>query len=108
MRYPDKMDRPLSDDDRRWLRSNNLDDVADRFDREDGVGDYAEDEPEMERQEPLDYTKMTVPDLVAEIERRNAEILGDDDEAEPIPTDGKKADLIQRLREDDEAVAESS
>lgn len=106
MRYADKMDRPLSDDDRRWLRENNLGHVADEFDREDGVDQEEDAEPD-DSPEPRDYSKMTVPDLMAEIDRRNGEILADDPDASPIPTDGKKADLIQRLKEDDEAMAAS-
>jgi hypothetical protein len=41
-----------------------------------------------------DYAQLTVKDLVAEIERRNAE--GAD-----IPATGNKADLVARLEEDD-------
>lgn len=96
MRYAEKMDRPLSDDDRRWLKSNNFGDVADQFDREDGVYDDLEER---------DYSNMTLKELKAEVDRRNKEILGDDPDATPISTDGNKADLVQRLRDDDVAVA---
>lgn len=106
MRYPNQMDRPLSDDDRRWLWENNRGSVADQFDREDRVGKYAVDEQaEKQIEEQRDYSKMTVSELQEEISRRNAEIVAEDPEAEQISADGKKAELIQRLRDDDEAVA---
>lgn len=107
MRYADKMDRPLSDDDRRWLYENNFGDVADRFDREDGVGEYEEQEPEPEP-EKINYSGMTVPELRAEIESRNREIADQDPPGEPMSTDGEKADLINQLKEDDAAIAEAA
>ncbi len=108
MRYADSMDRPLSDDDRRWLTENNFGDVADRFDREDGVGEYEVSETEEETPPRVpDYSKMTVPELKAEIGRRNEEILEEDENAEVISVDGNKSDLIDRLKKDDEAVAAS-
>lgn len=107
MRYPDKMDRPLSDDDRRWLNENNMDHVVRQFDAEDGVEEPDDSEEEVvEETQPLNYGRMTVPDLVKEIQRRNEEIMAEDPDATPIPTDGKKADLIGRLEEDDAAVAQ--
>lgn len=106
MRYAEKMDRPLSDDDRLWLRENNFGDVADRFDVEDGVGSAAPDESEdAEEVSPRNYSGMTVPELKAEITRRNTEILAEDPEAKPIPLDGLKADLIAQLERDDELVS---
>lgn len=94
---PDKMKRPLSEHDREWLRNNNMVEVADRFDREDGVGVYGK----------RDYDEMTVEELKTEIERRNDEIVREDPDAEPLSTSGKKAELIQRLKDDDEAVADN-
>lgn len=96
MRYPDKMERPLGDDDRRWLMENNMGHVARQFDEEDGV--------EIEER---DYSDLTASQLKDEIERRNREILAEDPDAQPISTDGKKADLIQRLKDDDAAIASS-
>lgn len=104
MRYPDRMDRPLSDDDRRWLVENNMGDVAAQFDAEDGV----ENDDLQSAAEPVDYSKMTVDELKSEIDRRNVEILEDDPDAEPISQDGKKRDLIKRLQEDDEEVARTA
>lgn len=103
MRYPDQMDRPLSDDDRRWLYENNFGDVADHFDREDGVGEYeeAESEPEPEK---VSYSGMTMSELKAEIDDRNRELAEQDPPGEPLSKDGKKADLINRLKEDDAAI----
>jgi hypothetical protein len=43
------------------------------------------------------YEAMKVADLKAEIERRNA----DRDEADRVPVDGKKADLVAALQADD-------
>lgn len=105
MRYPEKMDRPLSDDDRRWLKENNFGHIADQFDREDGVGQEVEDDAE--EVETRSYGQMTVDELKTEIARRNKEILADDPEAETISTDGKKADLIARLKEDDAAMTDT-
>ena len=48
------------------------------------------------------YEAMKVAELRAEIERRNA----DRDEADQVPTDGKKADLVAALQLDDDARAE--
>lgn len=104
MRYPDKMDRPLSDDDRRWLRGNNMGTIADRFDAEDGLLD--ESEEEAEEVKPRNYSGMTVKQLVAEINDRNEEIRNDDPEAELISTEGKKRDLIDRLKQDDDSIVE--
>lgn len=107
MRYADQMDRPLSDDDRRWLYENNFEDVADKFDREDGVGEYDQEEVE-EQEQPRNYSGMTVAELKAEIDARNKEIADQDPPGEPLSTDGKKAALINRLKEDDAAIAEAA
>ena len=48
------------------------------------------------------YEAMKVAELRAEIERRNA----DRDEADQVPSDGKKADLVAALQLDDDARAE--
>jgi hypothetical protein len=45
------------------------------------------------------YDAMTVPKLKAEIDRRNT----DRAEADRIPSDGKKADLVAALQLDDDA-----
>lgn len=105
MRYAERMDRPLSDDDRRWLKENNFGHVADQFDSQDGAGIYAQIE---EVTEPRDYSKMTVDQLREEITRRNGEILAEDPDAEPMSAEGKKSELILRLKEDDAAIAEAA
>lgn len=102
MRYPDKMDRPLSDDDRRWLIENNMEHVVRQFDAEDGE---VEEEDRSEVVEAKSYSRMNADELRAEIDRRNKEIMAEDPDASPISTEGKKAELIARLKEDDEAVA---
>lgn len=107
MRYPERMDRPLSDDDRRWLRENNMGDVADRFDREDGSLDEDPEDVEEPEAQPREYSRMTVAELKDMIGLRNKEILAEDPDAAPIPTDGNKSDLIARLKDDDAAVAEA-
>lgn len=104
MRYPEKMDRPLSDDDRDWLNSNNFGHVVRQFDEEDGLLDESDEEPE--EKPHRDYSRMTVKQLKAEIEDRNKEILADDPEAETIPTDGSKKELVKRLKADDESIVE--
>lgn len=104
MRHADKMDRPLSDDDRRWLYENNFGEIADQFDREDGVGEYENTQLAEPEPEKPSYSGMTVPELKAEIESRNKEILDQDHPGEPLSVDGKKADLINRLKEDDAAI----
>jgi hypothetical protein len=48
------------------------------------------------------YDDQKVADLKAEIERRNS----DRDEADQIPSDGKKAELVAALEADDEAQAD--
>jgi hypothetical protein len=51
-------------------------------------------------EEGTDYSTYTVKQLVAEIERRNA------DDGKDLSTTGNKGDLVARLVEDDEADAE--
>lgn len=101
---PAKMGRPLSDEDRAWLKWNNRSDLAEQFDREDGVLDGEQSEEDSE----VDYSTYTVVQLKAEIERRNVEIAGENPDADPLSLEGKKDDLIETLKADDAALAAAS
>jgi len=61
-------------------------------------------DPELAGKQYEDWTK---DQLIAEINKRNADRVGDDDYAddEPMVVTGNKADLVARLTEDDEADA---
>jgi type IV secretory pathway VirB10-like protein len=63
--------------------------------------DEEDDEPARSNAEPTGYADQHKAELVAEIERRNAEREAD----AQIPTSGNKEELVKRLQDDDEASA---
>jgi hypothetical protein len=96
---PYKVPLPLSKQHREWFENNN----GAHHLAEGGVLHSRMAEAE-EPEESVSYNNMTVAELKAEIERRNSE-MGDEDE--PLSTSGKKDELVQRLVDDDEALAGS-
>lgn len=108
---PHKVPLPLSDAHREWFLNNNgahhLEEGGVLHARLAEASLEAEDEPDKNNapDEGVDYNSWTVPDLKAEIERRNSEMS---DEDEPLSTSGKKGDLVALLIADDEALAEGS
>lgn len=102
---------PLSDENREWLQARSKDTMIAALDREWANQEYHErvmaeraaeaDESEVEaaeEDEDPDYDNWTVAELTGEIEERNKE----EGRETPISTQGKKAELVARIREDDE------
>jgi hypothetical protein len=94
--------KPISEDDRQYLEDRpwllkdaELQGIEIQFE-----GDAFLDGSEPES---VDYSELSVADLKAEIERRNAEI---EDEDQHISLSGNKPDLIAALEADDEANEE--
>lgn len=71
----------------------------DVFTQEDAEEDDEQDTPEDEQ--PVDYTKFSKDDLLAEIKRRNDEREDEEDHVVPAAP-GNKPELITALQEDDE------
>jgi hypothetical protein len=106
---------PLSDEDREWLQARSKDTMISALDREyanikhheemiaskEAEADESErelsDEDAEEDDDDPDYDNWTVAELTSEIEERNQE----EGRETPIPTQGKKAELVARIREDD-------
>ena len=70
--------------------------------RDDKVMDSSWKRTDGDATEPEGYGAMTVPNLKAEIERRN----DGRDQADRLPAEGRKADLIAVLEADDTARVE--
>jgi hypothetical protein len=101
---PHNVPLPLSEKHREWFQNNN---GAHHLAEGGVIHSRMIDEGHLDgggksTQDSVDYNSWTVVDLKAEIERRNAE-MGDEDE--PLSTTGKKDELVQRLVDDDEALA---
>lgn len=86
-----KMDGPLSEEDRRYLLERGREDQVTRMDEMYGNGEETE-EAGMASEET--YEDWTVPQLQAELERRD------------LDPKGKKQELIDRLEADDEEASE--
>jgi hypothetical protein len=91
-------DRPLSAEDRKYLLDRGREGLIERIDEEQGVEDGSDEESD---EGLADWTdpSWTVAQLVAEINDRN--VRRQDAGLEPLSTKGTKAELAQRLTEDD-------
>lgn len=101
--------KPLSDADRGYLDQRGQYHVIERIDYLTGaVAGEVQAEPdsgdmsEAETRAGKAYEQWTVAELQAEVDKRNQEIQ---DDSEKLTKPTKKSDLIDVLREDDEALA---